>query len=160
MLDYKTLNSKPIIKKTDSEGRIIPSKDLLARTWRTDMDPFLVRPIVVNEYYVARPDLISLAVYGSDEFGDFICKWNGISNPFELNEGMLISIPPMEFIREMLRNKETYPCKLIDNSKKETIQKQRNNSQRKKTDARSSSQSTIGDKPAFVIDKTLGLVIY
>lgn len=148
-LDYQTLKYKP-----KTEDHI----DLLAKTWRTDYEMNLVNPIIVNEYYVARPDLISLAVYGNDEYTDLICKWNGISNPFELNEDMIISLPPVEYLRVGIKNRETTACELI--SKDSTIQKAKSLNQRKKTDARSASQSTIGDKPAFVIDKTLGLVIY
>lgn len=148
-LDYRTLKYKPT-----KEDHV----DLLAKTWRTDYEMNLVNPIIVNEYYVARPDLISLAVYGTDEYADLICKWNGISNPFELNEDMIISLPPVEYLQLGTKTRETTACELI--SKDSTIQKPKSLNQRKKSDARSASQSTIGDKPAFVIDKTLGLVIY
>ena len=41
----------------------------------------------------------------------------------------------------------------------ETIQK-KDKLKKLRTDARSSSTSTVGDPPPFVIDKTLGLVFY
>lgn len=154
-LNYHTLALKPTF---NASGNKEASLDLCATTW-SDIEPFVIKPIIIDEYYVARPDLVSLAVYGSDEYADLICKWNGISNPFELNLGMIICIPPVDYLYKAIYNHDKAVSDLIvdDNV---TIQKPRNNFQRKKSDARSASASIVGDKPAYVIDKTLGLVIY
>ena len=91
MLNYDILHNKPTIDINGEEGL-----DLLTKSLNfvdgTQQGNFLQ----VNEYYVARPDLISLAVYGDDRYADIICKLNGISNPFELNEKMVLFIPTLE----------------------------------------------------------------
>lgn len=154
-LNYHTLALKPTF---DEFGRANASLDLGACTW-SRIVPYPTTPITIDEYYVARPDLVSLAVYGSDQYGDLICKWNGISNPFELNLGMIICIPPLDWLYKGVYHHDKHSSDLIydDNT---TIQKPRTSTQRKKSDARSASASIVGDKPAYVIDKTLGLVIY
>ena len=156
-LDYKILKNKPQIKYNDSEEGEITIDDLLARVWRNDEETYMINPIYVSEHYVARPDLISLAIYGTDEYGDLICKYNGISNPFELNEGMIISCPGTEWMTESLRTREVGACELItdENEMISGIKKKL-----LRTDPHSSSEVTAGTAPSFVIDRSLGLVIY
>lgn len=157
MLNYRTLEYKPTTSLKDENGRDVKYLDLLAKTWKSwEGDPY-VNPIVVNEYYIARPDLISLAVYGDDKYGDLICKFNGISNPFELNEGMVLFIPDINWVNEGTDKRETSACDLITPG--ETIQT-KDKLKSLRTDARSSSTPTVGDAAPFVIDKTLGLVFY
>ena len=50
----------------------------------------------VPKDYVMRPDLISKAVYNNSIYAEIILKYNGISNPFSINEGDLILIPDLE----------------------------------------------------------------
>jgi hypothetical protein len=52
---------------------------------------------------VARPDLISLATYNDASYADLICKLNGISNMFELNEDDVIVIPTYDYIEKFYR---------------------------------------------------------
>lgn len=156
MLDYKTIGYKPKYKNPETKQDSI---DLLARTWDEFKDEDLINPIVVNEYYVARPDLISLAVYGSDMYGDLICKYNGISNPFELNEGMILFIPPIRLATDMIKAREHNATERISKDAKETI-RERNKSQKMRDEVHSSSESVAGSKAPYVIDKTLGLVFY
>ena len=47
----------------------------------------------VEPSQIARPDLLSYDLYGDELYADILCKLNGISNPLELNEGMIIIIP-------------------------------------------------------------------
>ena len=68
MLNYRLLDYKAKITK-DGNTYV----DLLSKVWQ-NKEPNNGRIIMVNEYYVARPDLISLAVYGSDEYADVLCK--------------------------------------------------------------------------------------
>lgn len=156
MVDYRTLAFKPLTSR-EVNGIETEYKDLLAKTWDIwDSSPY-INPIIVNKYYVARPDLISLAVYGTDEYGDMICKFNGISNPFELNEDMVLFIPPLSWATEGTSKREYSSCTIIKDD--ETIY-ERDNMKKMRTDVRSSSSPTVGDPPPFVIDKTLGLVLY
>ena len=94
-LDYKILNKKPIITRNG-----VKFQDLAVQT----IDPSVEISgsfLVVNKYYVARPDLIALAVYGDDRYADILCKVNGISNPFELNENDVIILPHVETLMDL-----------------------------------------------------------
>lgn len=157
MLNYRTLEYKPQQNRKDSNNKNFYFQDLLAKTWRTWTGSEHINPVVINEYYVARPDLISLACYGDDAYGDMICKFNGISNPFELNEGMIISIPPLDWAISGTEKRENASCDLI--SSDDSIQKT-DKTKKQRSDARSSSTPTVGDASPYVIDKTLGMVFY
>ena len=157
MLNYITLDYKPKTSRYDENGNLVYFKDLLTKTWSTWEGRQCINPIIVNEYYVARPDLISLAVFGTDEYADMICKFNGISNPFEINEDMVLFMPPMHWASQGTRYKEQSACDIIKND--ETIE-QKDNIKKLRTDVRSSSTATVGDAEPFIIDKTLALVFY
>jgi hypothetical protein len=154
MLNYKLLERKLKIKKDENNQYY----DLLSKTFNEKMT-FVPRTIVVNKYYVARPDLLSLALYGDDKYADIICKINGISNPFELNEDDIITVPDTEYLTECLyKSKEG--SGLIKDAKTETIQKiDKNNRQKRISDSRSPNEQIIGDAN-FIIDKSMGIVFY
>ena len=99
MLDYNILSQKPNITVVKN-GEYVTYKDLLSQTYNGN---FIQggRIVYVEKYYTARPDLISLAVYGDDKYGDIICKRNGISNPFELNEGMYLYTPDIGIVSKL-----------------------------------------------------------
>jgi len=99
MLDYNILSQKPDITVVKN-GEYVTYKDLLSQTYNGN---FIQggRIVYVEKYYTARPDLISLAVYGDDKYGDIICKINGISNPFELNEGMYLYTPDIGIVSKL-----------------------------------------------------------
>lgn len=51
----------------------------------------------------SRPDLISLRIYGSDDYQDEICKSNGISNPFSVELNQALVLPQLvSFSRNLL----------------------------------------------------------
>lgn len=155
MLDYKILDIKPKIEINNEQAIDLLSKSL-------DLDKDMTGQFVeVNEYYVARPDLISLAIYGDDKYGDIICKVNGISNPFELNEGQIIFLPSYESINNVLisdnKNKKTEKVGIEDDTRIATDNKI--GDQKRKDERRSPSQQLIGDKN-YIIDKSLGIVFY
>lgn len=153
MLDYKLVNYKPQIKRND-EFFI----DLMADVFN-EKAMFSPSVVIVNEHYVARPDLISLAMYGDDRYGDIICKINGISNPFELNEDDILVIPNIEYLTECIL-KSRAPSELISDADNEQIQKiDPNNKQKRKNEQRSPNEQVVGDSN-YVIDKSLGLVFY
>ena len=184
MLDYNILGKKPTITLYNSDGDKISCKDLLADSFNIDAES-QGKLIVVNKYYIARPDLISLAVYGDDKYADIICKINGISNPFELNENMTLFIPSINYLSNYIINKlpeKSTLLKDIPNNKKnkdriqirgnknlagtnskeldkDTIGKITNNTQKLKNERRSPGEQTITDKN-YIINKSLGVVIY
>lgn len=179
MLDYTILSKKDNISVL-KDGKKVVYKDLLSSSITKDLfEGDEGRYIIVNEYYIARPDLISLAVYGDDKYGDMICKANGISNPFELNKGMFIYIPSIGEITGALAtmkgnsdilskyktnsslNKDVYTNtkEKIKLKKSETIDKKVSVHQKYKNEKRSPGEQTIIDKN-YHIDYINSLVIY
>ena len=186
MLDYDILLSKPTISKDDGEYY----KDLLSQTINKEVKRlYNSNLIIVSRDYVCRPDLISLAAYGTDKYADIICKINGISNPFELNEDMIIICPYVDILNKLLVSNST-GCELVNKNasvtngqnsngttttnsgnilynnditenKEQQIGKQTDNKnlQKSPSERRSSSDQVVGDVN-YVIDKTLGIVIY
>lgn len=154
MLNYKLLERKLKINEDQNNQYY----DLLSKTFDEKMT-FTPQTIVVNKYYVARPDLLSLALYGNDMYADILCKVNGISNPFELNENDIIIAPNIEYLNDCLyKSKEG--SGLIKDAKKETIQKiDKNNRQKRINENRSPNEQVIGDAN-FIIDKSMGVVFY
>ena len=153
MLNYRIINYKPTISRNNEEYL-----DLLCDVFNKD-ELITGYPIIVNEYYVARPDLVSLAVYGDDRYGDIICKVNGISNPFELNEDDMIFIPNIDYINDCVKASKIN-SDFINDPKTDTIElKDTNNYQKKKNEVRSPNEQTLGDDN-YIIDKSLGVVFY
>lgn len=154
-LNYKILQYKNIVSK-DGETFF----DLGSETFDKDLK-ITGSFIIVNHMYIGRPDLISYAIYGTDEYADIICKINGISNPFELNENDLIFIPSMDYIlrcckvlndtdSDFVESEDTTLNITIDNS----VKNQKNLEER-----RSSWEQVKGDKN-YVLDNTTGLIFY
>ena len=101
----------------------------------------------VTEEYTARPDLLAHDIYGDVLYTDILCKVNGISNPFELNEGMYIIVPTIDsldnFVVEPLH---TENVKHIPKPKKTT-------ERRRPSDA-------IEGNPRFHIDEQSEIIRY
>lgn len=153
MLNYRLINTKPMITIDGNTYH-----DLLSKTINDEIG-WNSQIVIVNEYYVARPDLISLAMYGDDQYGDIICKINGISNPFELNENDVLLIPNINYLNDCL-NKQRIPSEIISDPKNDFIQPiDINNKQKKKNESRSPNEQIIGESN-YVIDKSLGIVFY
>ena len=69
----------------------------------------------ISADYVMRPDLISQAVYNNILYTEYILKYNGISNPFSLQEGDVILIPTLE---SAIKNTKTQGTSKDDPAKK------------------------------------------
>lgn len=151
MLDYKLVNYKSTI--TNKGNTYI---DLMSKVWQ-DYTLNNGRFVVVEKWYTARPDLVSLAVYGTDQYADIICKVNGISNPFELNEGNLLFCPDTDFIMNSCKY-ASGPSELVSNNN-DTISSTKSVWQKPKNSKRSPNQQIVGDNN-YVIDKSLGIVFY
>lgn len=170
MLDYNTLLYKPITTKDDTEsGKTQQMLDLLGKSIYTYEDEDMdwnalfknMRPVVVKEEYIARPDLISLAIYGTDEFADLICKINGISNPFEMNEDMVLMLPDRTKLESMICRTGT-ECDKIEESDKQntdTIATTDRGNKKLLNEKRSPNEATVNDVN-YIIRKDLGLVFY
>lgn len=153
MLDYKLINYKPTIQVGGQQYI-----DLMSKVFN-DTSAMSLNPIIVNKYYVARPDLISLMAYGDDKYADIICKINGVSNPFELNEDMIIMLPNIEFFHNCIVTSPKLSDVIKDPTSDAIQQRRDRNMQKKKNERRSPNEQTYGDSN-FVIDKSLGIVFY
>lgn len=113
-------------------------------------ESFSYELLVVSEKYIARPDLLSRDIYGDAMYSDLLCKLNGISNPFELNQGMVLIIPsPAEIIDFMKKPSASDIEPTFSNT---PIAKQ-------KSEKRKPNEAILSDR-RFKIDKTRGVVIY
>lgn len=108
----------------------------------------------VTEKYISRPDLLSNDIYGDVIYSDLLCKLNGISNPFELNEGMILIIPSPDSIMSFMKDPTISECDTNqdDSLANKPISKQKN-------EKRKANESVVGDT-RFKIDKNKGIVIY
>lgn len=159
MLNYLTLSTKSKIEipSTADGSTTVSCLDLLSNN--IDVENHKINDcsmVEVTRDYIARPDLISLAVYGSDQYADAICKINGISNPFELNEGMILFIPDFSAITNMYIQASSSSVCLDDSENISVVKK---NLQKTVNSRRSPNEQTFGDK-TFIIDKQNKLVIY
>lgn len=153
-LDYKILNKKPIVERNGTKFQ-----DLAVQTINPNVE-LSGSLLVVNKYYVARPDLISLAVYGDDQYADLLCKVNGISNPFELNENDVIILPHVETLLSLVDVEPTESTfvgindspELITSFMETTLQKEVNSS-------RSPNEQVKGMKN-LIVDEENGLLLY
>lgn len=106
--------------------------------------------IEITERYIARPDILSYDIYGDTLYSDLLCKLNGISNPFELNKGMLVIIPSPDCIMDFMKDLKIE--ELDDYVENKPTPKN-------KTDKRKPNEAVVGDS-RFKIDKNRGVIIY
>lgn len=86
------MNLKTLINKTADTVKFIMTQPTMI--FRNKEDVILLnRAHVVDADESGRPDLIALQYYGDQSKLDMILKWNGISNPFSINEGDILEIP-------------------------------------------------------------------
>lgn len=148
-MNYSVLSNKKT-RIDPRSGETI--KDLLTLTY---IDPSEYNYIIfeVPTEYIARPDLISIDQYGSDEYTDIICKLNGISNPYELNEGMLLALPNAGLLSLFRYDGDT-----IEQDAASTNNTQ-NPQAKKVNEKRGVNEAIIGDK-RYKIDIENRAVIY
>ena len=107
----------------------------------------------ITEEYIARPDLISYKAYGDTMFTDIICKLNGVSNPFELNEGMKLILPTPDDIHKFIVEPS-----INDRDENWGPNVQKTQAKTKYT-KRQANEAIMGDT-RFKIDKANGIIIY
>jgi hypothetical protein len=86
------MNLKTLINKTADTVKFIMTQPTMIFRNKEDVT-LLNRAHVVDVDESGRPDLIALQYYGDQSKLDMILKWNGISNPFSINEGDVLEIP-------------------------------------------------------------------
>lgn len=95
-MDLHTLNKKRI-----ENGKVIMTEPVVLFNNVTD----ILGSFVVDSQYAGRIDLIALQVYGSASKADYILKYNGISNPFSIEDGDVLLIPYPDVILSKWNNK-------------------------------------------------------
>ena len=96
-----SLDSKPLFKKPD--GTIL--RDLTQTMFELKNRNYIAFNIYrVPKDYVMRPDLIAKAVYNNSLYAEIILKFNGISNPFSIDEGDVILIPNLESAKQTFKS--------------------------------------------------------
>lgn len=143
---YLTFKDKSIIKSEYLGEQIY---NFLDKTFEMPSS-FKFDIVRVDPQYTARPDLLSYDIYGTDLYTDIICKLNGISNPFELNEGDLIVVPSSFDVNSFF----VKPIILEQNDKENNTPKAK-----RKQDKRKPNDAVIGDK-RFTIDTKKRVIIY
>lgn len=104
----------------------------------------------VDKSHVARPDLISQICYGTDRYGDIICKVNNIPNPFEINEDDIIIIPD---VADLVR------FNIVDKFNDDPKNDEGKPRPKSKTEKRKANEAVVGDT-RFKIDKDRRVIIY
>ncbi len=125
--------------------------NMLDKTFQIPND-FTYRVVEVTEDYVARMDLISRQYYGTEIYSDLLCKLNGISNPFELNEGAKIVIPQLYDMHKFYYN-ETPEEKDVESTETQAPKAKKKNEKRKPNEA------VVGDK-RYKIDSQKKVIVY
>lgn len=147
-LDYRILSAKPYGEfQIDSDGNTEKAYDLFRKTFNDEqsLSNDLVTYIEVTKEYVARPDLVSLVLYGSDRYTDIICKINGLSNPFELNEGMILRCPVQQMLQYLATLMPDPVEGFIEDEDKPAFVDNKDDYKKDKNSKRSPNEATVFD---------------
>ena len=147
MLQYITILNKTQLR---SDYLTEDVYNLLDKTFEIP-DHFSFQVLEVDEEYIARPDLIAYDAYGDTKYTDLICKLNGISNPFELNQGRKLILPDVQYLDGF------YPAPVPE--EKESLVNHTPVPVSKQFKKRKANQAIVGDR-RFKIDSTNGIIIY
>ena len=95
-----TIDQKPFFTRPDGEK----VRDLTQTIFELKNRNYIAYNVYkVPKEYRMRPDLISKSVYNDSAYAEFILKYNGISNPFSIDEGDVILIPDLDSAQEKLK---------------------------------------------------------
>ena len=88
-----SLDKKPLFTRPDGSE----IKDLTSSMFDIRANNYVSYNVYkVPKEFEMRPDLISGAVYNNTLYAEVILKYNGISNPFTIQEGDMILIPNLD----------------------------------------------------------------
>lgn len=94
-----SIDNKPTFKRPDG----IDVKDLTASMFNQQHNSYVSYNIYkVPREFAMRPDLISAAAYNNTMYAEIILKYNGISNPFSIQEGDIILIPNLDSVQSII----------------------------------------------------------
>ena len=148
------LENPLLINKSEIKSEVLNEKvvNLLDKTFRIPPE-FDYNVVEITKDYIARMDLLSYQLYGTNKYQDVLCKLNGISNPFELNEGDIIICPDISDISYFyyLENPDERDPDAEGSAKRPTA--------KGKNEKRKPNEAVIGDK-RFKIDQTRKVIVY
>ena len=148
MLFHTVLNNKKEIYSNWLQNNILNLCDstfMIPETYQYEV-------LEVTDRYIARPDIISKDIYGDAIYSDLLCKLNGISNPFELNKGMLLIIPSPDSIMNFM--------KTIDNDELDENIFLGKTKTSIRQNSKTSPNEAIVSNSRFKIDKNKCVIIY
>lgn len=93
-MQSEILKRKPIIIKNNEE---IVDITTCSVQYIND-NPYIIKQIIISEDMAMRPDLVSKIAYGRIDYVDILLKFNGISNPYSLNNGDILLIPELSYL--------------------------------------------------------------
>jgi len=95
-----TLDTKTFFTRPDGEKL----RDLTQTIFELKNRNYLAYNVYrVPKEYKMRPDLISQSVYNNSAYAEIILKYNGISNPFSIDEGDIILIPDLNSAQQKIK---------------------------------------------------------
>ena len=148
------LENPLLINKSEIKSEVLNEKvvNLLDKTFRIPPE-FDYNVVEITKDYIARMDLLSYQLYGTNKYQDVLCKLNGISNPFELNEGDIIICPDISDISYFyyLENPDERDADAEGAAKRPKA--------KGKNEKRKPNEAVIGDK-RFKIDQTRKVIVY
>jgi len=98
MLTTKLLRVKKFFTNAFGESVV----DLVSSTFNFGEAAGPAGPTVVSEFENMRPDLVSDRVLGSQEYWEALLKFNGISNPFSVEQGEIMLVPAISEISKLI----------------------------------------------------------
>ena len=93
MLISKILQKKKLLDRASTK-----ITDLIHSTFSFPKSNIGSGVVVVDEYENMRPDLLANRIYSDQGKWDAILKYNGISNPFSLEAGRILSVIPFSYL--------------------------------------------------------------
>lgn len=159
MLENALLREKGITTSAANDGEEIVN--LLDPTFYIPNANVNGNSLIVSRDFIARPDLLGLQLYDKQEYGNLICKINGISNPFELNEEQYLFVPnPTEVTSFFARDWDEDEIVEEETIFEEKVSNETNQPTPKlKSEKRAPNESVIGDN-RFRVNYSKRIVVY
>lgn len=151
MYHTTVVGSKPSIYSDVIDEKIV---NLCSQTFVIPQD-VEYQLFITTKDYIGRPDLVSQFLYNTTSYTDVICKINGISNPFELNEDQILVCPTGADIGKFYLQPEADNEDDINNPLTASVTPQA----KQVSDKRTANDSVVNDK-RFDIDKENRVVVY
>ncbi len=147
MISHNILNSK--------STKMIADREMLDLLYNSFSIPenFKYTIVKVTKDYEYRPDLVSIAIYGTVMYADVLSKINGCCDIREMGIDKLLLIPDIEYI-DMFYNIEK-DAKIVNISQNEKVE----NTQKTNIEPRRANEQVIGDKN-FRINKDSKIIVY